>query len=158
MWQGVAAEQARVVHDALLAGLGRWVSGIEAAVAVFNTAADDLAELVDVLRRCDTMAAEHGYMITDDGTVAAAGEDSRTDTPRGRRRMRRPSCSYAPVWPRRCNGPRTSTPGCAADCTNSSPPCPARPTCHSRRPWTADGWSTLVGLPGGPLDRNPPRW
>jgi hypothetical protein len=42
-----------------------------------------LAELVEVLRRDDTTAAEQRYMITDDGTVAI-GEDSRTDTTAGR--------------------------------------------------------------------------
>ena len=82
-WQGMAAAQARTVHDTLLGGLGRWVSGIETAAAVFSAAADELAELRDVLRRCDAAAAEHGYLITDDGTVAA-GEDARTDTPAGR--------------------------------------------------------------------------
>lgn len=79
VWQGVAAEQARAVHDALLGGLGRWVSGIETAITAFTTAADELADLVGVLRRSDTTAAEHGYLITDDGTVVA-WEDSRTDT------------------------------------------------------------------------------
>ena len=60
----MAAEQARAVHDALLIGLGRWVSGIETAVTVFTAAADELAELVEALRRDDTTAAGHGYMIT----------------------------------------------------------------------------------------------
>jgi hypothetical protein len=79
----MAAEQARAVHATLLSGLGRWVSGIETAVTVFSAAAHELAELAEVLRRYDTTAAEHGYMITDDGTVAI-GEDSRTDTTAGR--------------------------------------------------------------------------
>ena len=156
VWKGVAAEQARAVHDALLAGLGRWVSGIETAVAVFNAAADDLAELVDVLRRCDTMAAEHGYVITDDGMVAAAGEDSRTDTTAGREedeaavvQLRAGVASVV----QRATDIDTRLRSGLHELLTALPRPADMPQSAAPEPQT--GWSTLVGLRAGRLDRIP---
>lgn len=118
-WQGVAADQARTVHDQLGAWLADTIAAATASRTTLAAATDALTDLYSDLRRALAYANANGFEVADNGP-----------SPTPSRPRKQPGC-----------GPGRSTCGTAPPpMPSSSPPCklsppvasPSTPRCSPR--------------------------